>query len=243
MTPLVFLHGFNGSPYAWDDVVARLPSGASALRPMLAGHGPVPAPGSFVAEVDRIASLIAELPGPVHVCGYSLGGRLAIGLVARHAKLLSRVTLIGANVGLASETDRVTRAEQDDVWASMIEREGVAAFIDRWEAQPLFATQLQLPEEVRAAQRTRRLDHDAQRLGGAMRALSLGRMPHYAEALAAADVQITLVSGELDAKFTDVARRLLPSLRRGRHHIVEGAGHNVVLERPAALSTIILETA
>lgn len=242
MTPLVLLHGFGGSPAAWSDIVARLPSDARVSCPSLGGHGILAAPRSFDGEVDRLATVIAELQEPAHVCGYSLGGRLTIGLVARHAHLLSRVTLIGANVGLALDTERRARAEQDEVWALMIEREGVDAFVGRWEALPLFATQALLPEQVRAAQRARRLNHDALRLGGAMRALSLGRMPYYAEALAAAELPITLVSGALDEKFTDIARRLCPTLRHGRHHVVEGAGHNVVLERPDALTKILLET-
>lgn len=241
MTPLVFLHGFNGSPNTWDHVVSHLSPELESIRPTIGGHGLLPAPQTFEGEVDRLATLIAELGRPAHVCGYSLGGRLAIGLVARHAKLVRRLTLVGANVGLSTEMDRRTRAEQDDTWAAMIERQGVAAFIERWEAQPLFATQLQLPEKVRAEQHSQRLGHDAQRLGGAMRALSLGRMPYYADALASVDSPITLVSGELDLKFTDVARRLLPTLRHGRHHVVDGAGHNVVLERPAALAALLLE--
>lgn len=239
MTPLFLLHGFTGSADAWDDVVRRLPKDVRAVRATIGGHDGTPAPSSFEHEVDRLAEAI-RAAGAVgaHVCGYSLGGRLATGLVARHAALLSGATIVSANPGLASDAERAPRAEADEKWAQLIERD-VSAFVDKWEAQPLFATQLALSPEEQAAQRARRLRHDPKGLAGAMRALSLARMPYYAPELAGVDLPITVVTGGSDAKFTDIAARLVPTLRRGTHLVVAGAGHNVMLERPDAIAEVL----
>ena len=72
-----------------------------------------------------------------------------------------------------------------------------------------------------------------------MRALSLARMPYYAPELAGVDLPITVVTGGSDAKFTDIAARLVPTLRRGTHLVVAGAGHNVMLERPDAIAEVL----
>ena len=241
MTRLVLLHGFTGSPGSWKPVLDRLGKDVQSMCPALGGHDDVPAPTSFEDEVDRLAALVAAWgPGPVHLCGYSLGGRVAIGLVARHPNLFSGATILGAHPGLATAEEREARVAQDEAWAELIERDGVAAFVARWEAQPLFATQGALPEEERAAQLARRLAHDPARLGGAMRALSLARMPFYEPELVAVDLPITLVTGSLDEKFTAIARRLRPLLRRGEHRIIEGAGHNVALERPGVVAELLV---
>src|SRR5882724_11833530 len=96
--PLLLLHGFTGGPFTWDGVVASLRNERRVLRPFLLGHGaetarvdrPDGAESSFESEVDRIADLVrgAQLRN-VHVCGYSLGGRIALGLLARAPELFS----------------------------------------------------------------------------------------------------------------------------------------------------------
>lgn len=240
MRSLVLLHGFTGAPDAWDEVVARLPSRCAVLRPAIGGHDGTPAPASFEGEVERLAQLIRrELPSRPHLCGYSLGGRVAFGLLATHAGAFSGATIVSANPGLTNEGDRRARAKNDDAWADMAIARGVAAFIDEWEKQPLFATQIELPAHVRDAQRERRLRHDAHGLAGAMRALSLARMPSYARALAQMDLPITLVTGAADLKFYAMAAALAGDLRRAEHRVVPGAGHNVVLERPDVLAEIL----
>ena len=45
-------------------------------------------------------------------------------------------------------TERAARVAADDALADSIERDGLEAFVDRWQAQPLFASQLSLPAEV-----------------------------------------------------------------------------------------------
>lgn len=240
---LVLLHGFNGSPNAWDAVRARLPATIDVFAPALAGHDDTPAPESFVGEVERLATEIrTRSTAPVHVCGYSLGGRLAFGLVAGHSSLFSRATIISANPGLTDDADRPGRAEQDEKWAALIEREGIERFIESWERQPLFASQTRLPLAVRELQRVQRRRHDPRGLAAAMRALSLARMPAYGAAVAALDLPIDLVTGSGDAKFTAIAADLATKLRRARHVVVPDVGHNVVLEAAEQIAAVLAGT-
>ena len=47
--------------------------------------------------------------------------------------------LLGATGGIDDEGERTARRAADDALAASIEADGVAAFVDRWLAQPLFA--------------------------------------------------------------------------------------------------------
>lgn len=240
--PVVLIHGYTGSPASWDEVVRRLPAGARVVRPTVGGHDGTAAPTSFEGEVDRIAATLREARlERALLAGYSLGGRLAIGLLARHAELFASALVISANPGLDDPNERDARVAQDETWAALLETEGVSAFVARWEAQPLFATQAKLAATRLEGQRESRLRHDARGLAGAMRALSLGRMPAYAEALSRVPSPITLLTGENDAKFTAIGARLAARLRRGAHVVAPGAGHNVILERPELVAELLTQ--
>ncbi len=200
-------------------------------------------PAAFEAEVDRLATVVqAEVPAPRLVVGYSLGGRLALGLLVRHPVLFQGAVLIGANPGIAGEDARAARRGDDERWARLIEEEGLAAFDRQWSDLPLFRSQRRLEADVLEEQRAIRLGHDAAALAGAMMALSLGAMPDYRPALRGVACRVELIVGGLDAKFESLARQMAKALPNASVHVVEGAGHNVPLEAPAELARLLNAT-
>ena len=245
MTTAVLIHGFSGSPESWRGVAARLemPSYAPAVCGHGAGSPPAPATVggcSFEAEVDRLASVVREAaPAPRYLAGYSLGGRLALGLLVRHPSLFLGAALIGANPGLDSETERAARSAADEDWARCIEEQGVAAFDRKWSALPLFESQGRLAAETVAEQRGIRLGHDPGALAAAMRALSLGAMPDYRSFLPTISCPVELIVGALDAKFIGLARQMVEQLPVAKLRVVDGVGHNVPLEAPAELARLL----
>lgn len=241
MTATLLLHGFTGAPDAWADVIARLDIGPKIYAPVLAGHGPHPVPAtSFRAEVERLCDIAAaELGAGVHLVGYSLGARVALGMLVAHPERFARATLIGVNPGMPDGPDKEARRDRDERWARRLEHGGIQAFVDEWERLPLWTTQTELPAETLAAQRATRMSHDPVALAGAMRALGLAEMPDYTPALSELDVDVTLVAGAEDEKFSAIAARMATRLPRGRAVTVDGAGHNVVLERPAAVAELL----
>ncbi len=245
MKRLVCLHGFTGAPEAWDAVLAALPEGIDAVCPPLVGHRrDLPLTGeSFEHEVDRLAGILAGLRGPFHLAGYSLGGRLALGLLVRHRKLFASATLIGTHPGLGRASERRQRAAADDELAKLLERGGVERFVDRWQNLPLFETQRCLPPEMLEAQRQRRLRHRADGLAYALRVLSLGRMPDYRGQLPGLELPVHSMAGERDEKFRRLAVDMAACLPRGTIEIVPAAGHNLILEAPAAVAAAILRAA
>jgi 2-succinyl-6-hydroxy-2,4-cyclohexadiene-1-carboxylate synthase len=233
--PLVLFHGFTGSPESWNDVLARLPT-RHAFRPPLLGHG-ANADGvrSFDDEVDRLAATLG--PAAVHLGGYSLGARLALGVAVRHPARVARLTLIGVHPGLRSETERDERRRADARWVELLERCGMEAFVDAWTAQPLFATQRALPQAVRERRKRERLSHDPRGLARSLRVTGLAEMPDLRAHLGDVRVPVTLLAGELDAKFSALAGELVRLFPDARETIVPGAGHDLLLERPDLVAT------
>lgn len=236
---LVLLHGFLGCPADWDLVRARWPDLTTVALEIVGHRGKEDSnlPTSFDAEVDRLGlELAAQKLQNVHLVGYSLGARLALGLLLRQPARIARATLIGVHPGLIDPRERAERTAADEAWAHRLDREGLDSFLDAWEAQPLFASQARLPVAVREHQRCQRRRHQPRGLATALRKLSLGQMPARWAALAKIEVPIALVHGADDLKFAALAERAAAAIPRGRRISIAGAGHNPVLERPEALA-------
>lgn len=249
MTTAVLIHGFSGSPRSWRRVRAGLDMPSCA--PALCGHGgarptaPAAGPGcSFDAEVDRLASVIGKTaPAPRFLAGYSLGGRLALGLLVRHAGLFDGAALIGANPGIGGATERAARRTADEEWAQCIERQGLATFDREWSALALFESQRCLHADRASEQRRIRLGHDPEAMAAAMRALGLGVMPDYRPFLSSISCPVELIAGSLDTKFSALARQMAGLLPAATVRIVDGVGHNVPLEAPVRLAGLLNDAA
>lgn len=249
MTTAILIHGFSGSPDSWSLVRSLLDTPSYA--PVVRGHSGAKAgagildtrdAGTFEAEVDRLASVIrAGRPAPRYVAGYSLGGRLALGLLVRHPDLFVGGALIGANPGIDREDELARRRAADGKWARCIEERGLAAFDREWSDLPLFRSQRRLQAKVLVEQRRIRLGHDPAGLAAAMRALGLGAMPDYRPYLAAVACPVELIAGGLDSKFRALAGQMAELLPAASVHVVDGVGHNVPLEAPRELARLLSE--
>lgn len=246
MKTLVCLHGFGGHPELWRPVLDQLEGRLEGLRifcPALAGHGLQPRPATgFEEEVDLLAHGLETVGlGDCHLLAYSMGGRLALGLLTRHRRLFRGATLIGVHGGLSDPRARHERRRLDEARARKLETEGLEAFFGSWEKLPLFASQTRLPADVLASQRWQRRQNTAAGLANALRCLGPAAMPDYHPALGDLQLPVTLMVGALDDKFVERAERLLAVLPRARRVQVAGVGHNVALEAPAAVARTVIE--
>lgn len=233
--PLFALHGTFGQGSDWNAIAELL--GRPVIGPDLPGHGArftEPAE-SFDATVTE---LLEQLPPGADLLGYSLGGRLAsaLALAARARSLPIRsLVLESAHPGLGAE-QAAARAAEDDARALEIEADP-AGFLRRFYAAPLFdsfrASALfedTVDARVRSAQR------DPAALAATLRALSPGRQPNLAPALAAAEIPTLFLSGSFDVKYTQLGAELAAASDHVRQAVISGAGHNVHLEQPSAFA-------
>lgn len=237
---IVALHGFTGGAASWDRVRETLSSEIRLWALDLPGHAGWSGdlPHSFDVAVEQLADRIrSRTSEPVHLLAYSLGARLALGLLLENPELFQSATLIGVRPGLSVD-ERAERVLRDDQLADELEQGGLAAFVERWEALPLFASQSSVDAEVLDEQRRLRLGHDPAGLAWALRVLSPGRMPDYRPRLGEIRVPLRWMVGERDARFLEIANDACV-----RHpfdfEVVAGAGHNLPLEAPAAVARAV----
>ena len=167
-----------------------------------------------------------------------------LGALARAPEAIASAVVIGAHPGLTSDEDRRSRVASDAVWIRVLLEEGIEAFADKWQAQALFASQSRLPPRVLDAQRRVRIAHDPRSLALSMESLGLAAMPSYWDTFASVDVPVDLVVGALDAKFRALAEKMRARMKKpdlAREIVVDDCGHNVMLERPAALAAILAQ--
>jgi 2-succinyl-6-hydroxy-2,4-cyclohexadiene-1-carboxylate synthase len=235
----VYLHGFLGAPAAWRDVLQHL-APHTAITPTLPGHGTSPwtPAGTFTDIVDAFTARTLG-PEPVTLVGYSLGARVALSIALRHPSRIAHLVLVSGAYGLDLSTDRESRVRADEALADALERDGVARFVDAWESIPLFESQRSLPNERLDAQRAWRTQHTARGLAWSLRALGLGRQPPYRMDFSKSTMPVTLVTGARDEKFTALAREMVRMRTNVSHTVVEGVGHNVVLEAPEAVAVVL----
>ncbi|MEM7583252.1 MAG: alpha/beta fold hydrolase [Acidobacteriota bacterium] len=241
MSRLACLHGFTGRPGAWASALRDVPPGVEILTPTLHGHdGQASPPTRFTDEVDRLAEELRRVAtNGWHLAGYSLGARLALGLLVRHRGLFASATLIGVHPGLSTEDERSQRQAADEALAQRLETEGLERFVDFWQNIPLFHSQQALPPAVRQSQRAARLEHSAAGLASSLRCLSLGAMPDFNPQLPALDLPVQLLVGELDIKFHRLAKGMVRTLPQATLGVVPSAGHNLLLEAPRAVATAL----
>lgn len=229
---LVLLHGFTRTGRSWDPVVAELGERYRAFAPDLPGHGSFSGrrPVSFGACVAYLAALPTER---YVLCGYSMGGRVALRAALDLPERVARLVLVSASAGIADDAERARRRSADEELARRVETIGLAAFAEEWGSQPLLAG---LPRGLAELAREDRLRNTADGLAAALRGLGQGVMEPLWGRLAELKMPVTVVVGERDEKYTALAARIAESAPEAKVIVVPGAGHAVQEERPEAVA-------
>lgn len=241
----VLVHGFTQTLASWEPVLDCLASPmfrpGSGPAPMVLGdqHVRVDLPGhggsaDVRADLWQTADLLADVLGPSsgQWVGYSLGGRCCLHLALAHPEKVTSMVLVGATAGIDDPDERAARRARDEALADRIEQVGVAAFLDEWLAQPLFAG---LTEET--AGREARLVNTAAGLAASLRLAGTGTQEPLWDRLAEVGRPVLLVAGERDERFVGHAERMAGLLPHAEVAVIPGAGHAAHLEDPVAFVT------
>lgn len=244
---LVLLHGFTGDASTLQSLTDRLSDDHLVITPNLVGHGGSTGPRDRYgvdAMVDQVLDALTALgiPAPYDMVGYSMGGRVALTMACREPATVASLSLIGASAGLATAEERAERVDADEELAASIVTDGLEPFVDRWMANPLFATQSRLGEEFLAHARAQRLGNDAEELARSLRGAGTGSMRPLHDDLPGCPMPVALIVGADDAKFRAIAEDLSETLPDARVTTVADAGHAAHLEQPDAVVDSILAT-
>jgi 2-succinyl-6-hydroxy-2,4-cyclohexadiene-1-carboxylate synthase len=233
---LVLLHGFSGTRRAWDGVIARL--NGERYRPLaldLPGHGAAPARDGSITFASCVEAILAQAPRRFALCGYSMGGRVALHVALAAPERVSRLTLVSCTAGIEDDAARAARRASDRRLADELERTSFEQFIGRWGAQPMFAED---PPEVVERAREDQRRNDPRALAAAMRGIGTGEMTPLWRRLRELAMPTAVVVGDRDAKFTAIGRRMAAQLPVGELVVLPG-GHRLALENPAELARAV----
>lgn len=235
---LLLLHGFTGSGDVWAPFVSDLSGKWRIVVPDLPGHGDTDAPEDAERyRMERCVDDLALLLDSLHadeavVLGYSMGGRIALHFATAFPERVRALVLESASPGIASEAERGARREQDERLARFLLEDGVEAFVDRWERLPLFRSQANLPVDVQARVRARRLSNSARGLAGSLRGMGAGVPRPLMDELPRLRMPTLLLAGQLDDKYCGILGEMGAFMPNATLKIVAGAGHAVHVERP-----------
>lgn len=284
--PTLFLHGFLGQASEWEATMAGLSSatGRRCIAIDLPAHGVTSDVlevcgmninrrngesitleskqngriWSLEGTAAELASLL-ETQG-IHkasVVGYSLGARVAFLLASTRPDLVENVVAISGSAGLRDEVEREARRCIDDTAAQALRDEGVAAFVNKWYAAPMWSSFTRHPvfesvvhSRIKALEQNGNVDALACALAG----WSPGRAPYVLDRLVDAwdrddhHHSLLLIVGSLDSKYVGIAEEISTALSIGIEkkdskssknlvevEVVEKCGHAIHMENPLAL--------
>ncbi len=220
----MFVPGFTQTSASWDGVREVVDESCESI--------PVEVPVRETFEATA-ASIGTRGNTGVYV-GYSMGGRLCLRLALDRPDLVRALVLIGASPGI---TDRVARAERvasDEVWARIVERDGVDRFLEQWLAQPLFET---VPPDAPGLAERHLLS--AGYIAHCLRVLGTGTMESMWPRIGELAMPVALVTGTRDEKFDAVAAQMMQRMRGEVQHVRLEGGHALPLEQPAVLGGFV----
>ncbi|MFK8022589.1 MAG: alpha/beta fold hydrolase [Ilumatobacter sp.] len=229
MTRAVFAHGFTQTGRSWDLIVEGLGGRLEDLDPLapdLPGHGDAAA---VEADLWSSADVLVEAGRRAAYIGYSMGGRTALHAALAHPEQVEFLVLIGATAGIEDERGRAERREADEALADRIQEIGVAAFLDQWLTNPLFAG---LSED--AAGRPDRLRNTPAGLASSLRLAGTGTQTPLWDRLGEVRCPTLVLVGEHDEKFRALGERMVASMPEARLDVIAASGHSVHLEQPEA---------
>ncbi len=197
----------------------------------LPGHGEAADAERPITFAGCVATVLSQAPERFTLCGYSMGGRVALHVALAAPERVERLVLVSSTAGIEDEAERVERRLADHALADELERVSFEEFIERWRTQPLFAEDPpEVGELARADQRRNRPDA----LAAVLRGIGTGEMEPLWCRLGELGMPVTVVVGGRDAKFQALGQRMVELLHDGELVVVPG-GHGLPLESPGAV--------
>lgn len=242
---IFFLHGFTGSANDWKVIADKIDKRFNKIGLDLIGHGKTSSPSDLkFYQIDLIVEQIEEairLSGlnKVVLCGYSMGGRVALKFALDKQDLISGLILESSSAGIKKKNERLSRQQNDDELANFIINNSIEDFITRWLDQEIFGTIRRFSNEKIKRIKEEKMKNSRTGLANSLRGYGTGVMPYLGSELITIKIPVLLISGGLDEKFTQINQNLRKLFKSAKHKIINNAGHNTHLEEPTKFISIV----
>jgi len=238
MVNLTLIHGFTQDASVWQETVSSLPRDWQITTLDLPGHGSngqlkTSNPLQFLDQTEALVP--ASEPADDNIlCGYSMGGRVALQLAARSQERWTNVVVVSSGAGISDRSARRNRKQADELIASQLDRGSIKEFAAHWDGLDLWEGD---PEQARAARRAMILRQNTAGLAAALRSFGQGIAPVFAGFASATGPNLTVIRGERDTAYT-AATAGLARLGATAPTVIPG-GHSLPLESPDHLARLI----
>lgn len=237
-SPILLLHGFLGSGKDWADIAKHLAEKYYVLAPDIPGHGLTThrhedssSFGDY--SMENVAACFIDCLNAIsidktYLCGYSMGGRLALYLALCYPKYFKAGCILSGTAGLRGEEERNKRVLHDEEIAHKLETMRLSDFLEFWYQQPIFATFRTHPHFTKATQS--RINTHASEAVQSLRGMGTGSQPSVWDILSTNRIPITFAAGERDIKFVALAQEMHVCTPFSRIQIIPDAGHVLHIE-------------
>lgn len=242
--PILALHGFTGSGLDFECFTYPTSSLLSWYAPDLMGHGQTPIskdPNDYLidAHISYLDSLTELIQKPLILLGYSMGGRLALKYALERPHIIKHLILVSSTPGILDHHERLKRQYADDDLALKILNEGIPNFIQFWQEQDLIKSQKNITSSIYQPMLNRKLNNNPLGLANSLRKMSTGIMEPLWHRLSEIKFPVTLLTGENDLKFTQIAQQMNLLIPHAIHFSLPNSGHAAIWENPESFLKIL----
>ena len=239
--PIVFLHGFLGSYKNWDEIVDKLNVPWVCID--LPGHGESYfnqlSSYSFSQWNTDFKTLLDEFKiSQISLCGYSMGGRLALSFAIEYPNMINKLILESISFGYKSNEKRNIRLQEDQQLANKIVK-NFELFLSDWNNHLLFKNQEDRNQIQWKNQHLVRQQQNPIQISHALVQLGQGQMPFYLPKLTILQNHILLITGEEDEKYCKIAQSVEDQYPHVNWEVINNASHNTHLEQPKQFIDIL----
>lgn len=229
--PLVMLHGWGMHSGIWSDTAAQLAQHFQVHCVDLPGHGASKPLEPFTLD-NVVGHLAAGFDQPVTVCGWSLGGQIALHWAVREPEIIERLVLVTTTPCFAEREDWLFGMPQHILqqFAGDLEKNH-AATLRRFLGLQLRGSEQE--REVLAEMRARLFCRGEPDMGALRGGLGILRDADLREALPEILQPALVIAGERDKLSSPQASNYLAQmLPNARGVEIDGAAHAPFLSHP-----------
>jgi 2-succinyl-6-hydroxy-2,4-cyclohexadiene-1-carboxylate synthase len=227
-TNYFFLHGFLGRPKDFEIVAEKIKEQNPEAKIHLLDYinqEELSPHKSFSDWATNFNSFVENISSKHNILiGYSMGARLGALAVQQRPGLWKKNVFVSFNPGLKEETDKVTRMNNDNIWAEKFETAPWLEVLNQWNAQNIFKHDVFEPERIES-------NYDRKKLGQCLRNWSHAKMPNLFDFIKQTSIPTTLIYGRHDLKYAEIAERLEVS-SVVRKVCAEKSGHRILFSEP-----------
>jgi len=237
---IVFLHGFMGSNESFKDIISEISKDYFCISYDLAGHGNTSSniAKSWEDHNNKLLQEILLIGRPLHLIGYSQGGRVATSLALNSPSTFKTLILESSSFGIKKLDERDKRYSSDlKLLNNISNKRDFKSFLLNWYNLSLFGDLKNHKDFNKLI--TSLMENNIEELKTSLGYLSVGAQPYLLDRLdLLQDINVNYISGQLDKKYSLIGEDL-KKFSFVKHHIINQASHNTHFESPETFIKLI----